>query len=55
MQAVRGRSPCGLEYSIEATLTAPQNHPFPAVAGALNMLGDVKYARRSGRGSGKDG
>ena len=43
LQAVRGRSPCGLEYSIEATLTAPQNHPFSAVAGALRMLGDVKY------------
>jgi phosphoadenosine phosphosulfate reductase len=43
LQAVRGRSPCGLEYSIEATLTVPQNHPFSAVAGALRMLGDVKY------------
>lgn len=43
LQAVRGRSPCGLEYSIEATLTVPQNHPFSAVAGALRMLGEVKY------------
>ena len=40
---MRGRSPCGLEYSIEATLAAPQNHPFSAVAGALRMLGEVKY------------
>ena len=43
LQAVRGRSPCGLEYSIEATLTTPQNHPFSAVAGALKMIGEVKY------------
>ena len=44
----RGRSPCGLEYSIEATLSAPQNHPFAAVAGALNILGEVKYAEDLG-------
>jgi len=43
LQALRGRSPCGLEYSIEATLSAPQNHPFSSVAGALNILGEVKY------------
>ena len=43
LQALRGRSPCGLEYSIEATLCAPQNHPFSSVAGALNILGQVKY------------
>lgn len=43
LQAVRGRSPCGIEYSIEATLAVPQNHPFSAVAGALRMLGEVKY------------
>ena len=43
LQAVRGRSPCGLEYSIEATLATPQNQPFSAVAGALKMLGEVKY------------
>jgi phosphoadenosine phosphosulfate reductase len=48
LQAVRGRSPCGLEYSIEATLKAPQNHPFAAVAGALNLLGGVKYAQDLG-------
>jgi len=43
LQALRGRSPCGLEYSIEATLSAPQNHPFSSVAAALNILGEVKY------------
>ncbi|MDD1750881.1 MAG: hypothetical protein LUO89_13525, partial [Methanothrix sp.] len=48
LQAVRGRSPCGLEYSIEATLSAPQNHPFASVANALNVLGDVKYAEDMG-------
>ncbi len=48
LQAVRGRSPCGLEYSVEATLTSPQNHPFSAVAGALGMLGEVKYAEDVG-------
>jgi phosphoadenosine phosphosulfate reductase len=45
---VRGRSPCGLSYSIEATLTGPQNHPFSAVAGALNMIGEVKYSEDLG-------
>ena len=48
LQAVRGRSPCGLQYSIEATLSAPQNHPFSSVAGALNLLGEVKYAEDLG-------
>jgi len=48
LQVVRGRSPCGLDYSIEATLSAPQNHAFPAVAGALSLLGDVKYAEDLG-------
>jgi phosphoadenosine phosphosulfate reductase len=43
LRAARGRSPCGLEYSIEATLCAPQNHPFSCVAAALNILGEVKY------------
>ncbi len=47
-QVVRGRSPCGLSFSIEATLSGPQNHPFPAVAGALNMIGEVKYAEDLG-------
>jgi phosphoadenosine phosphosulfate reductase len=43
MQVARGRSPCGLEYSIEANLCAPQNHPFSAVAAGLSMIGEVKY------------
>ncbi|MGV8175052.1 MAG: phosphoadenosine phosphosulfate reductase family protein [Methanothrix sp.] len=48
LQAVRGRSPCGLEYSIEATLSAPQNHPFSSVAGALSTLGKVRYSEEMG-------
>ncbi|HNX09401.1 MAG TPA: phosphoadenosine phosphosulfate reductase family protein [Methanothrix sp.] len=44
LKAVRGRSPCGLNYSIEAALSAPQNRPFDLVAGALHILGEVKYA-----------
>jgi len=48
LQAVRGRSPCGLEYSIEATLAVPQNHPFSSVAQALKLLGDVQYAEDLG-------
>jgi len=44
LKAVRGRSPCGLNYSIEAALSVPQNHPFDLVAGALHILGEVKYA-----------
>jgi ferredoxin len=48
LQAVRGRSPCGLEYSIEATLSAPKNHPFSAVAGALSILGSVRYSEELG-------
>lgn len=48
LQAVRGRSPCGLEYSIEATICSPQNHPFSAVAGALCMLGEVNYEEDMG-------
>jgi phosphoadenosine phosphosulfate reductase len=48
LQAAAGRSPCGLEYSIEATLFAPQNHPFSSVAAALNVLGEVKYAEDLG-------
>jgi len=48
LKAVRGRSPCGLEYSIEATLSSPQNHPFASVAGALPILGEVKYAEELG-------
>jgi len=48
LDVVRGKSPCGLEYSIEANLTVPQNHPFPAVANALAMIGDVKYSEDLG-------
>ncbi|MCX6674008.1 MAG: phosphoadenosine phosphosulfate reductase family protein [Methanothrix sp.] len=48
LQALRGRSPCGLEYSIEAMLCAPQNHPFSSVAAALTVLGEVKYAEDLG-------
>ncbi|MDQ1261122.1 MAG: phosphoadenosine phosphosulfate reductase [Euryarchaeota archaeon] len=48
LQALRGRSPCGLEYSIEANLCAPQNHPFSCVASALNILGEAKYAQDLG-------
>jgi len=48
LQTVRGRSPCGLEYSIEATLSAPQNHPFASVAQALKILGEVQYSEDLG-------
>lgn len=48
LQVVKGRSPCGLEYSIEADLSAPQNQPFEAVAGALKMLGEVSYSEDLG-------
>jgi len=48
LRAASGRSPCGLEYSIEANLCAPQNHPFSSVASALNILGEVKYAEDLG-------
>jgi ferredoxin len=37
-----------LEYSIEAMLSAPQNHPFASVAEALHILGDVKYSEELG-------
>lgn len=48
LQVTRGRSPCGLQYSIEANLAAPQNHPFPSVAGALHLVGDVSFAEDLG-------
>jgi phosphoadenosine phosphosulfate reductase len=48
LQVIRGRSPCGLDYSIEAIFCAPQCHPFPIVAGALIMLGDVNYSEELG-------
>jgi phosphoadenosine phosphosulfate reductase len=48
LDAVRGKSPCGLEYSIEANLSVPQNHPFSAVANALSMAGEVRYSEDLG-------
>jgi ferredoxin len=48
LHVARGRSPCGLEYTIEASLSAPQNHPFSLVASALNIIGEVKYAEELG-------
>ena len=48
LRAVKGRSPCGLEYSIEARLSAPQNHPFASVVAALPILGEVKNAEELG-------
>jgi ferredoxin len=47
-QILKGRSPCGLDFSIEATLSVPQNSPFPVVAGALNVIGSVKYSEDLG-------
>jgi len=48
LHVARGRSPCGLQYSIEANLSAPQNHPFSLVASAFNILGEVKYEEELG-------
>lgn len=48
LEAVRGRSPCGLEHSIEARLGAPLNHPFEFVAGGLAALGEVKHSQELG-------
>jgi len=48
LEMVRGRSPCGVSYSIDANLTAPQNHPFSSVANVLNTVGDVKYSESLG-------
>jgi phosphoadenosine phosphosulfate reductase len=48
LDVVRGRSPCGLKYSIEGTLAVPQNYPFSAVANALGMIGRVKYSEDMG-------
>ena len=45
---VKGRSPCGVSYSIEANLSIPQNHPFSAVANVLTILGAVKYSEDLG-------
>jgi phosphoadenosine phosphosulfate reductase len=48
LDLVKGRSPCGVGYSIEANLAVPQNHPFSNVANALNILGTVKYSEDLG-------
>lgn len=48
LDLVRGRSPCGVDYSIEANLSVPANHPFRYVADALSMLGDVSYSESLG-------
>jgi phosphoadenosine phosphosulfate reductase len=48
LDIVKGRSPCGAGYSIEANLAVPQNHPFSDVANALNVLGTVKYSEDLG-------
>lgn len=48
LDVVRGKSPCGLSYSIEANLAVPSNHPFQAVAGALNVIGETKYSEDLG-------
>jgi phosphoadenosine phosphosulfate reductase len=48
LDMVKGRSPCGVNYSIEANLSVPQNHPFSAVANVLSMLGKVKYSESLG-------
>ncbi|MCJ7443962.1 MAG: phosphoadenosine phosphosulfate reductase family protein [Methanotrichaceae archaeon] len=45
---VKGVSPCGLKFSIEAKLTIPQNYPFESVAKALTMLGKTKYSDELG-------
>jgi phosphoadenosine phosphosulfate reductase len=48
LDLVKGRSPCGVGYSIEANLSVPQNHPFSNMANALNVLGNVKYSEDLG-------
>ncbi len=48
LEMVKGRSPCGVNFSIEANLSVPQNHPFSAVANVLSMLGKVKYSESLG-------
>jgi len=48
LEVVRGRSPCGLEHSIEARLGLPQMHPFAATANALSMIGEVKFSEELG-------
>jgi phosphoadenosine phosphosulfate reductase len=48
LSIVKGRSPCGVKYSIEGSLSVPQRYPFKMVANALGMLGDVKYSEDLG-------
>jgi phosphoadenosine phosphosulfate reductase len=48
LEAVKGRSPCGVNYSIEANLSVSQNHPFSSVVNVLGMLGSVKYSESLG-------
>jgi phosphoadenosine phosphosulfate reductase len=48
LDLLKGRSPCGVSYSIEANLAMPQNHPFSAVANVLTMLGTVIYSEDLG-------
>jgi phosphoadenosine phosphosulfate reductase len=48
LQVTRGPSPCGLQYSIEANLAAPQNHSFADVAGGLHLVGEVSFAEDLG-------
>ncbi|NPV61801.1 MAG: phosphoadenosine phosphosulfate reductase family protein [Methanotrichaceae archaeon] len=48
LEVVWGRSPCGLEHSIEARLSLPEARPFAAVANALNMVGEVKFSEELG-------
>ncbi len=48
LDLVKGRSPCGVKYSIEGNLSVPQRYPFKMVADALRMLGDVKYSEDLG-------
>jgi phosphoadenosine phosphosulfate reductase len=48
LNVVKGLSPCGVSYSIEANLAVPQNHPFSAVADVLTMLGTVRYSENLG-------
>jgi phosphoadenosine phosphosulfate reductase len=44
----RGRSPCGLKHSIEASLRVPQRHGFDLVAACLSTVGPVKYKESLG-------
>lgn len=48
LDVVKGRSPCGVSYSVEANLRVPANRPFSAVANVLCMLGQVRYSESLG-------